>query len=74
MYYALSATLTGLVHYKATALSSTTHLVVNAIDANGQTVQYDKGLEGVMVLPNVHLWWPFTMSDSPAYLYTLKVV
>lgn len=43
------------------------------MDADGVSVQYAKGLQGAMVIPNAKLWWPFTMSAAPAYLYTLQV-
>lgn len=29
--------------------------------------------EGTLTVKNPMLWWPFGMSDQPAYLYSLKV-
>ena len=28
---------------------------------------------GTLIVPNVNPWWPVGMSDTPAYLYILKV-
>lgn len=30
--------------------------------------------EGTLSIKNPILWWPYGMSDDPAYLYTLKVI
>ena len=28
---------------------------------------------GTINVPNVNLWWPVDMNESPGYMYTLKV-
>ena len=54
--------------------STTPNIQACVIDTNGATIQCQKGLQRVIVIPEVHLWWPFAMSDTSGYLYTLQVV
>ena len=42
-------------------------------DAQGETVAESNSLAGKFTITNAHLWWPYTMSEQPGYLYTLKV-
>ncbi|XP_077995272.1 beta-glucuronidase-like [Glandiceps talaboti] len=41
-------------------------------DGNNVSSQKDK-LQGQLSVSNAHFWWPYTMSNDSAYLYTLKV-
>lgn len=49
-------------------------VTVQVLDVNGTVVSRASNTTGVLLIDNVHLWWPHTMSrhGSP-YLYTLQV-
>lgn len=42
-------------------------------DKNGTLVNITDVLKGVLTIPNVNLWWPYTMNTSAGYRYTLEV-
>lgn len=50
------------------------YLVVEVLDQDGAVVSSNLVLpEGLLKVPDVNLWWPYLMSDAPAYLYTFRV-
>ncbi|XP_064612321.1 beta-glucuronidase-like isoform X2 [Liolophura sinensis] len=64
----------GMVNYTvvpAAASGATVAVVIE--DANGQQVASGSGVSGKLTVSNAKLWWPYTMSSTPAYLYTFKV-
>ncbi|XP_070573100.1 beta-glucuronidase-like isoform X2 [Ptychodera flava] len=46
---------------------------VDLLDKDGKTVSSKKGLQDQLSVSKAHFWWPYTMSNDSAYLYTLKV-
>jgi len=47
---------------------------VAVLDVNGSTVAKHTGASSMLVISDVHLWWPYTMNDHRApYLYMLQV-
>ncbi|XP_067936810.1 beta-glucuronidase-like [Watersipora subatra] len=63
----------GVIDYEATTEATTANLMLTVLDAEKKLVAVGKGLHGSIVVPDAHLWWPFTMSNSSAYLYTLQL-
>ena len=50
------------------------HPFVEILDRDGDTVAKGDSLSGTLHIPNVTLWWPYSMTkDSAGYLYTMKV-
>ena len=42
-------------------------------DADDKMVAKFDGVKGQFRIDNAKFWWPYTMSDTPAYLYKMKV-
>ncbi|XP_071789903.1 beta-glucuronidase-like isoform X2 [Asterias amurensis] len=66
----------GVVNYKILyggTLKESLKSTVVLQDAQGETVAESNSLAGKFTITNAHLWWPYTMSEQPGYLYTLKV-
>ncbi|XP_053703332.1 beta-glucuronidase [Synchiropus splendidus] len=65
---------TGLVQYQVSVQNAdTATLQVALTDASGRCVASSTGTSGVLKVPDVKLWWPYLMHDSPGYLYSLEV-
>ncbi|KAJ8974537.1 hypothetical protein NQ317_009104 [Molorchus minor] len=67
---------TGIVSYDITIEGSVRFTnLISIVDKEGTEVATNDGggISGDLEIPNVHLWWPYLMSDDPGYLYTLKV-
>lgn len=68
---------TGVVRYEV-KLSKTAGITLDfeLADHEGKVVASRKGATataGELTVPKANLWWPFTMSKTPGYLYTLAV-
>lgn len=67
----------GILQYNvAVSPSSTATYVkceVRLLDQLGSVVANGGDLKGTLVVPSATLWWPYTMSSNPGYLYTLEV-
>ena len=52
-----------------------TKALVELLDSHGNAVATGSSLAGKLRVSkdSLHLWWPYTMSEQPGYLYTLKV-
>nr|XP_027200073.1 beta-glucuronidase-like [Dermatophagoides pteronyssinus] len=47
---------------------------IDVFDRYGKLVNSSSGKsEGSLIIPNVHLWWPFTMHSEPGYLYRMSI-
>ncbi|KAM9788988.1 beta-glucuronidase [Neosynchiropus ocellatus] len=65
---------TGLVKYQVSVQNAdAATLQVALTDASGHCVASSTGPSGVLKVPDVKLWWPYLMHDSPGYLYSLEV-
>lgn len=64
---------TGHVMYNVTIVGTSTTADVKLLDQNNSVVASNKSLSGILTVPKVQLWWPYTMSSKPGYLYTLQV-
>ncbi|XP_036134908.1 beta-glucuronidase isoform X1 [Molossus molossus] len=65
---------TGLVSYQIDVQGSEDfQLEVCLLDEEGQVVARDVGSQGLLKVPDAHLWWPYLMHERPAYLYSLEV-
>ncbi|XP_033101036.1 beta-glucuronidase-like [Anneissia japonica] len=66
---------TGIVNYniRVEGASSPVTYTIRLFDAEGMKVAVGQKASGQLNVSNAHLWWPCTMSEHPAYLYTLKV-
>ncbi|XP_071946567.1 beta-glucuronidase-like [Antedon mediterranea] len=62
-----------VIHVKGSGCSSMVSYKIRLLDADGHEVAIGQTASGQLLVPNANLWWPYTMSDHPAYLYTLKV-
>ncbi|XP_071495479.1 beta-glucuronidase-like [Diadema antillarum] len=68
--------LKGLVQYNVTVggvNSSKVTALVDLLEEDGAQVGFSKELVAALNVPNAKLWWPYTMRNESAYLYTLKV-
>ncbi|KAM7147355.1 beta-glucuronidase-like [Molossus nigricans] len=64
---------TGLVSYQIDVQGSEDfQLEVCLLDEEGQVVARDVGSQGLLKVPDAHLWWPYLMHERPAYLYSLE--
>ncbi|KAM7147356.1 beta-glucuronidase isoform 1-T1 [Molossus nigricans] len=64
---------TGLVSYQIDVQGSEDfQLEVCLLDEEGQVVATDVGSQGLLKVPDAHLWWPYLMHERPAYLYSLE--
>ncbi|XP_036134909.1 beta-glucuronidase isoform X2 [Molossus molossus] len=64
----------GLVSYQIDVQGSEDfQLEVCLLDEEGQVVARDVGSQGLLKVPDAHLWWPYLMHERPAYLYSLEV-
>ncbi|XP_077995445.1 beta-glucuronidase-like [Glandiceps talaboti] len=71
------STTTGLVNYQVVVDGGGQGNVSSQVDlydkdGNNVSSQKDK-LQGQLSVSNAHFWWPYTMSNDSAYLYTLKI-
>lgn len=48
-------------------------VTVRVLDRDGNAVAEGTGLSGDLEVENANLWWPYTMSSDPGYLYTVEV-
>lgn len=65
---------TGVVRYEVKLSSPGASVDVELADHEGKVVASRKGgVSGELTVPKANLWWPFTMSKTPGYLYTLSV-
>eukprot|EP00057_Strongylocentrotus_purpuratus_P021873 XP_011676347.1 PREDICTED: beta-glucuronidase isoform X2 [Strongylocentrotus purpuratus] len=55
------------------APSSKVVAVVDLLDRAGLVVASSTKMNGLLVVSEANLWWPYTMHNDSAYLYTLKV-
>ena len=60
------------ITYKGNAAKAV-NVTVELFDADNQMVAKFSGIKGQMAISNAKFWWPYTMSDTPAYLYKMKV-
>lgn len=64
----------GLVKYEVKVSSNGAVVDAELLDHDGKVVGAKKGsLTGEIIVPKANLWWPFTMSKTPGYLYTLAI-
>lgn len=50
------------------------NLAVEILDKNGNSVVKGLGMSGTLSIPNVKLWWPYSMSKQNfTEMYILKV-
>lgn len=64
----------GFVKYKVWVQgASTFSLKVDLVDKDGRSVATSSEQAGVLKVPDVKLWWPYLMHESPGYLYSLEV-
>ena len=57
--------------------NSSIDCVVTVLDKHNNRINLNRQCSGVMDIPGVHLWWPYThepKGEKPGYLYTLEVV
>ena len=65
---------TGTVKYEVVAGGTATGVVVEVLDMKGKTGVSGNQMNGQLTIPDVQLWWPYTMSGKNfTYMYTLKV-
>ncbi|XP_071849409.1 beta-glucuronidase-like [Apostichopus japonicus] len=64
---------TGYVQYEVKVKGKEKAISVKLKDKNGTLVNITDVLKGVLSIPNVNLWWPYTMNTSAGYRYTLEV-
>ncbi|KAK7094669.1 beta-glucuronidase-like [Littorina saxatilis] len=68
----------GIVNYNVTLAGNGDQSVsvkINVLDADGAVVASSSRLSDQVVIVNVTLWWPWTMTTgTPAYMYTLQVM
>ncbi|KAG7279356.1 hypothetical protein CRUP_001264 [Coryphaenoides rupestris] len=53
--------------------SSKASLTVSLTDGDGRCVATAAGPAGVLKVPEVRLWWPYLMHQTPGYLYSMEV-
>lgn len=46
---------------------------VSVVDEDEKVVATGNDLQGNLVVSKAKLWWPYLMSDTPGYQYTLRV-
>ncbi|XP_055625707.1 beta-glucuronidase isoform X2 [Toxorhynchites rutilus septentrionalis] len=70
----------GHIYYKVKSnlnFSNDLQVTVKVMDKNGTVVGTDSaagaGLNGVVVVNNVKLWWPYLMHAEPGYMYTMQI-
>ncbi|XP_071946566.1 beta-glucuronidase-like [Antedon mediterranea] len=66
---------TGIVNYNITVkgINSSVNYSISLSDADEIEVAKCLKPSGQLNVSNANFWWPYTMSDRPAYLYTLTV-
>lgn len=52
---------------------NSTVVKVSLTDKDGKCVASSSGASGVLKVPNVNLWWPYLMHESPGYMYFMEV-
>jgi len=64
----------GFITYDvAVSGSSKASLRVSLTDGDGRCVATAAGPAGVLKVPEVRLWWPYLMHQTPGYLYSMEV-
>ncbi|XP_060769439.1 beta-glucuronidase [Neoarius graeffei] len=65
---------TGFVNYKVMPEGSAKPIIkVTLMDKDSQCVATAVGTLGVLKVPEVNLWWPYLMHQTPGYLYSMEV-
>ncbi|XP_021565512.1 beta-glucuronidase [Carlito syrichta] len=65
---------TGMVNYQIFVQGNESfELEVRLLDKENKVVAHGTGGRGQLLVPHVHLWWPYLMHEHPAYLYSLEV-
>lgn len=65
----------GLIKYIIYVSNNTTEAIcqIKVYDKNNKFVASAQNCQGTITVKNVNLWWPYTMSSNPGYLYTMKI-
>lgn len=70
----------GTVKYKAEIDGETENIdavtvtyKVSILDKDEEVISTGSSSEGALQVPKAKLWWPYLMSETPGYQYTLKV-
>ncbi|XP_072034978.1 beta-glucuronidase-like isoform X2 [Amphiura filiformis] len=64
---------TGIIDFSIAHISGAVNVTVELFDAANQLIAKYSGTKGKLTVKNAKFWWPYTMSDTPAYLYKMKV-
>ncbi|CAH1792744.1 unnamed protein product [Owenia fusiformis] len=82
-YRNISGNITGVVNYNISAIGTTTQnkVYVSVIDKSqpgkAKVISSSKMVKGDIAasveVPDAKLWWPMYMSNSPGFMYTLRV-